>query len=133
MGKGGYLGGGTIVGPTSRWSDHADFPIPEQPLLDKDEAGQKASRGRTTRNERRRRAHQRYETAVNTPAVQRQAARPLDPAAQRRIDTHRLLIAEAENRIVQARRDRENEVTQLRDLLRLHGLPTIELDTKDGM
>ena len=132
MGKGGYLGGGTIVGPMSRWSDHADFPVPELPADDKDEQAQgKAAGGRTTRNQRKRRARQRFNAAVTTPAVQRQAARPLDAGAQKRIETHRLLIARLGSQIAQAQRELDSERGQLRELLRAHGLPTTELDNKD--
>jgi hypothetical protein len=32
MGKGSYLGGGTVIGWGQRWSDSSDFPKPENPV-----------------------------------------------------------------------------------------------------
>ena len=129
MGRGGYLGGGTIVGPASRWSDHADFPVPENPPPEPDGAAVPArAGGGLTRYQRRKRARQRSDASVNTPAVQRQAAKPLTAQAQARINAHRMVIRSLDGQIARAMDERARERTQLRSLLQEHGLPTKELD-----
>jgi hypothetical protein len=108
-GKGHYSGGGTIIGPRARWSDHAEFPQGEQPPKDKSKQKPKQVRpgGKATPNH---------------------GKRPLTEEAQRRLQLQRILVAQKGAQLAKLQRELESERDQLRDLLVRYGLPTHELD-----
>ena len=121
-GKGHYRGGGTIIGPHARWSDHAEFPKGEQPPT----AEPPAKPGKKAASPRKLKSNERKQASSKAPAIRR--SHQLTADVQRRLDLHRLIIRRLAAQIAGAKRDLGRERDQLRDLLVRHGLPTAELD-----
>ena len=120
-GKGHYRGGGTIVGPRARWSDHAEFPKGEQPPA----ADLPAKSGKKTGKSKKPKTSGRQQASH---AASPRRSHQLTADVQRRLDLHRLIIRRLSAQIAGAKRELGRERDQLRDLLDKLGLPTTELD-----
>lgn len=123
MGKGGYLGGGTIIGPrTPGWfSPNPVTPVENEAGRSDDHDVADAPTKRLSRHQRRKRA--RMAQAQRTPTPQHPAKKPLTPLADRQISQLRISIRGREREIDRLRGQLETERADLQALLHAQGLP----------
>ena len=124
MGKGGYLGGGTIIGPgTPDWFSHND-EIPVE--FAKAAPAVERPQGPLTRDQRRKLAQARREAraAKSVQPMKPQQRAPLTEGAQRRIDTLKIDIKGLEQQLASCQQALDRSRQELGHLLRQHGLTT---------
>ena len=141
MGKGGYIGGGTIIGPhTPEWFGQGDDPEPEdqeaafepdgqpQPKIDK-------PKGKLTRNQRRKIAKARSaakEARKNARRPQPAANKPLTTAAEQRIAKLRIHIRGLEQQVASCEQALQSSRCELDGVLKEYGLPPDGPKKKQG-
>ena len=140
MGKGGYIGGGTIIGPhTPEWFGQGDDPEREeqeaaiepdgqpQPKIDK-------PKGKLTRNQRRKIAKARNAAKEARKARQPRpvAKKPLTTAAEHRIAKLRILIRGLEQQIASCQQALQSSQAELNGVLKEYGLPLDGPTKKQG-
>ncbi len=132
MGKGGYIGGGTIIGPhTPDWFGQRDEPEPEeqeaaiepdgqpQPKIDK-------PKGKLTRNQRRKIAKARNAAKEARTKARRPppvAKKTLTTAAEQRIAKLRIHIRGLEKQIASCEQALRSSRIELDGVLKEYGLP----------
>lgn len=141
MGKGGYIGGGTIIGPqTPEWFGQGDDPEPEeqeaaiepdgqpQPKIDK-------PKGKLTRNQRRKIAKARnaaMEARKKATQPQQVARKTLTKAAEQRIAKLRIHIRGLEQQIASCEQALQSSRAELEGVLKEYGLPLDGPKKKQG-
>jgi hypothetical protein len=132
MGKGGYIGGGTIIGPhTPEWFGNGG---PEEPGLEpQTQSTAPASpvspspgNGKTSRNQRRKRAKVMREAQQQPHPPKPIIARPkreLSASAEQRIAKLRLHISGLEREIASCQQALDRSLDELNGVLKEYGLP----------
>lgn len=132
MGKGGYIGGGTIIGPhTPDWFGNGDDeePQPEakaQPVAPAPPSFPPPGSGKTSRHQRRKRAKARQEAKQRSLPPQPLIARPkreLSAADERRIAKLRLHIRGLEQLRDSYQKQIDSSLAELNGVLKEYGLP----------
>jgi hypothetical protein len=132
MGKGGYIGGGTIIGPhTPDWFGNGGDEEPEPKPQTQATAPARPSfppsgSGKTTRHQRRKRAKAKQEAKrrpVPPPPMIAQPKRELSAADERRIAKLRLHIKGLEQLRDSYQKQIDSALAELNGVLKEYGLP----------
>lgn len=141
MGKGGYIGGGTIIGPhTPEWFGQGDDPEPEEQQPDIEPDGQpqpkiERPKGKLTRNQRRKIAKARNaakEARKKARQPQPVVKKPLTTAAEQRIAKLRIHIRGLEQQIASCERALQSSRAELDGVMKEYGLPLDGPNKKQG-
>lgn len=141
MGKGGYIGGGTIIGPrTPEWfgqgvEDPVDLDKDHAKKQEKAEAQIKRPPGKLTRNQRRKLARDRFKAKQNRKPEKPQKAverKPLTASAEARIAKLRLHIKGLEQQIASCEQTLQSSRAELDGVMKEYGLPLDGPNKKQG-
>lgn len=128
MGKGGYIGGGTIIGPhTPEWFGNGDEEEPKpapktQPSAPSSPSFPEPGSGKTTRNQRRKRAKAKQRSVPPQPVIAK-PKRELSAADERRIAKLRLHIKGLEQLRDSYQKQIDSALAELNGVLKEYGLP----------